>query len=175
MIFGIRQEDKNEWEARTPLTPAHVKTLMDNYFVKFIVQPSPIRAFRDEDYRAAGAEINPDLSTCDVILAVKEIPVELLLPNKKYLFFSHTIKGQRYNMPMLKRLVDLRTTLIDYERIVDEKGKRLVFFGRFAGIAGMLDTLWALGQRLELEGFTTQFSEVKRALHYADLESAKKP
>jgi alpha-aminoadipic semialdehyde synthase len=116
--------------------PAHIKTLSQNFKIKFIVQPSPIRAFKDQDYSEAGAQIDEDLSGCDIILAVKEVPAQLLLPGKKYIFFSHTVKGQKYNLPMLKRLVDLRTTLIDYERIVDEKGKRLVFFGRYAGIAG---------------------------------------
>lgn len=173
MIFGIRREDKNEWEARVPLTPVHVKTLGRNFKIKFIVQPSPIRAFMDQDYSDAGAQIDEDLSACDVILAVKEIPAQLLLPGKKYIFFSHTVKGQKYNLPMLKQLVDLRTTLIDYERIVDEKGKRLVFFGKYAGIAGMIDTLWMLGQRLKSEGFSTPLAEVTQALKYTDLESAK--
>jgi len=174
MIFGIRREDKNEWEARVPLTPAHIKTLSQNFKIKFIVQPSPIRAFKDQDYSEAGAQIDEDLSGCDIILAVKEVPAQLLLPGKKYIFFSHTVKGQKYNLPMLKRLVDLRTTLIDYERIVDEKGKRLVFFGRYAGIAGMVDTLWALGMRLKSEGYSTPLAEVTQALKYTDLESAKK-
>ncbi|MDD5230521.1 MAG: bifunctional lysine ketoglutarate reductase /saccharopine dehydrogenase family protein [Candidatus Marinimicrobia bacterium] len=173
MIFGIRREDKNEWEARVPLTPSQVEALTGNYPVKFIVQPSPIRAFPDEDYLQAGAQISEDLDSCDVILAVKEIPSELLLPGKIYLFFSHTVKGQEYNQPMLKRLVELRATLIDYERIVDDAGKRLVFFGRYAGIAGMIDTLWALGQRLKLEGYQMPLAEVKQAWRYSDLENAK--
>jgi len=174
MIFGIRREDKNEWEARVPLTPAHVKTLGQNFKLKFIVQPSPIRAFKDQEYREAGAQIDEDLNACDIILAVKEVPERLILPGKKYIFFSHTVKGQKYNLTMLKRLVDLRTTLIDYERIVDDKGKRLVFFGKYAGIAGMIDTLWALGRRLKSEGTYTPLADIAQALKYSDLESAKK-
>jgi len=173
MIFGIRREDKNEWEARAPLTPVQVTKLIENYPIQFIIQPSPIRAFRDAEYRQAGAQIREDLNVCDVILAVKEIPPQLLLPAKNYLFFSHTVKGQEYNRPILKRLVDLHATLIDYERIVDDSGRRLVFFGRYAGIAGMIDTLWVLGQRLKLEGHNTPFMEIQRAFNYFGLESAK--
>lgn len=173
MIIGIRREDKNEWEARVPLTPSDVAELCRDYGFEFRVQPSPIRAFSEEEFLAAGAKISEDLSACDLILAVKEIPSHLLLPAKTYLFFSHTIKGQKYNMPMLKRLLELRATLIDYERIVDENGRRLVFFGRYAGIAGMLDTLWAWGQRLSHLGYDTPLAQVKRALEYRTLEAAR--
>lgn len=172
MVIGIRREDKNEWEARVPLTPQDIAELRSPN-LQFIVQPSPIRIFKEEDYLAAGASIEEDLSGCDIILGVKEIPPRLLLSDKTYLFFSHTIKGQKYNMPMLHRLLQLRDTLIDYERIVDEQGRRLVFFGRFAGIAGMIDSFWALGQRWAAEGHSSLFNQVKRALHYHSLTEVK--
>lgn len=173
MRIGIRREDKNEYEARVPLIPEHIRSLSDQFPVEFFIQPSAIRAFKDDEYRQAGAIVQEDLEECDIVFAVKEIPVDFVFPGKKYLFFSHTIKGQSYNMPLLKRMVDLKTTLIDYEKIIDEKGRRLVFFGRFAGIAGMVDSFWALGERLENNGFNTVFSKLKQALKYPDLESIK--
>lgn len=173
MRIGIRREDKNQWEARVPLTPGHVRELRNRYRIEFLIQPSSIRTFSDDEYRRAGAIVQEDLSKCDIVFAVKEIPIDFFLPGKKYIFFSHTVKGQSYNMPLLKRMVDLKSTLIDYEKIVDENGRRLVFFGRFAGIAGMIDSFWALGGRLKNEGFDTLFSHLKQALDYPDLESIK--
>ncbi len=172
MIVGIRKEDKSKWERRTPLVPDDVKELV-NKGIEFIVEPSPIRIFPDEEYERAGAKLSQDLSQADVILGVKEIPPEKLLPEKVYMFFSHTIKGQPYNMPMLRRLLELGDTLIDYERIVDEKGRRLIFFGTFAGYAGAIDTLWALGRRLEEEGLSTPFSRIKPAHSYSSLKEAR--
>ncbi len=171
--IGIRLEDKSRWERRAPLIPEHVAWLIREEGIPVIVQPSPIRIFPDEEYRAAGATLSEDLSPCGVIFAVKEIPKRLLLPDKTYVFFSHTIKRQPYNMPMLARLLELGCTLIDYELVKDSAGRRLIFFGRHAGLAGMLDTLWALGQRLEIEGWTTPFSDVLQAYRYTDLAEAK--
>ena len=90
------------------------------------------------------------------MLAVKEIPEAQFRPGKTYVFFSHTIKGQPYNMDMLRRMMELGCQLLDYERIVDERNVRLISFSRFAGIAGVVDTLWALGRRLEWEGLCAQ-------------------
>ncbi|MBN1540618.1 hypothetical protein JW992_00610 [candidate division KSB1 bacterium] len=172
-LIGIRREDKNIWERRVPLSPTHIKKLRDRFGIVARIQPFPERAFSDEEFRAAGAEIDKDLSPCPVILAVKEIPPALLQPQKTYLFFSHTIKGQSYNMPMLKRLLDLRCTLIDYECIKDATDKRLVFFGRFAGLAGILDGLYGLGQRLQTLGLETPLLQLKPSYRYRDLAEAK--
>lgn len=171
--IGIRLEDKNIWEARTPIIPEHVAVLREAHDIEVVVQASPIRAFSAEEYLAAGARIAPTLEDCPTIFAIKEIPPTLLEAEKTYVFFSHTIKGQAGNMPMLRRLMELGCQLLDYERIVDENGRRVVFFGDYAGLAGMLDTLWALGQRLEWEGVTTPFSALQPALEYADLETAQ--
>ena len=103
---------------------------------------------------------------------MKEIPVEKLRPGRTYVYFSHVIKGQRSNMPMLRRLLELGSTLIDYEPITDRRGRRLIFFGRHAGYAGMFDTLWALGQRLAAEGFPTPLADVRLAHEYAGLDDA---
>ncbi len=171
--IGIRREDKNEWEKRTPLIPDHVKELREQWGLEVCVQESPIRAFSHEEYRAAGAQIVPDLHDCPVIFAVKEIPASLLEPQKTYVYFSHTIKGQPYNMPMLRRLLDLGCQLIDYERITDKRGRRLIFFGDYAGRAGMIDTLWALGQKLAAEGIVTPLRRLRPAVQYADLAEAR--
>jgi len=141
--------------------------------VRFQVEPSPIRAFSDDTYREAGATVASHLADCAVIMGVKEIPPEKLEPEKTYVYFSHTIKGQAANMPALRRLMELKCQLIDYERIIDDKGRRLVFFGRFAGLAGMIDALWALGRRLEHEGLDTPFARIEPAHRYKTLEHAK--
>lgn len=171
--IGIRAEDKNEWERRVPLIPKHVAALCEQSDIEVAVQSSLIRAFDEDAYVAVGARLVDDLSSCPVIFAIKEIPLNLITPDTTYLFFSHTIKGQAYNMPMLRRLLELRCNLIDYEKIVDENGRRLVFFGNYAGMAGMIDTLWALGQRLAWEGLATPFADVRQTIHYADLAAAQ--
>lgn len=173
MRIGIRREDKNEWEARTPLIPSDVKKLVSNGIGVYL-QPSPIRIFSDQEYLDVGATISEDLSSCSVILAVKEMPIKFIEKGKTYVFFSHTIKGQDYNMPLLQKMMDEKTQLIDYERIVDEKGQRLIFFGRHAGLAGMIDSLWALGKRIDSEGIQNPFSKIKKTVEYRGLDSAKR-
>ncbi|MEW6742400.1 MAG: bifunctional lysine ketoglutarate reductase /saccharopine dehydrogenase family protein [Planctomycetota bacterium] len=171
-MIGIRREDKSPWEARTPLVPGDVRTLIREHGVAVWVQRSPIRRFRDAEFTAVGAELVDDLAACPVVLGVKQVPPGCMQHGKTYVFFSHTIKGQPQNMPMLRRLMELGCQLIDYERIVDEQGRRLVFFGRYAGLAGMIDALWALGNRLEHEGIASPFAAVRRAFEYDNLHHA---
>jgi saccharopine dehydrogenase (NAD+, L-lysine-forming) len=172
--LGIRREDKNRWEQRVPLTPQHVLELKKKYGVETFIQPSTIRVFSEEEYRKVGAHIQDSLTPSSVVFAVKEIPADFFERGKTYIFFSHTIKGQKHNMPMLKKMMEMGCTLIDYERIVDNKGRRLVFFGRFAGLAGMVDTLWTFGQRLAWEQIDSPFSKIKQTIHYKDLQDIKK-
>lgn len=171
--LAIRREDKNQWERRVPLTPTHVAALAQQHNLKIVVQPSPIRAFADDAYTQAGALIREDISAADIVLAVKEIPSGLFQPGKTYVFFSHTIKGQPYNMPMLQRLLDLGCQLIDYERVVDAQNRRLIFFGEHAGLAGMIDTLHALGQRLAWEGLNTPLARIRSTYEYGHLPAAQ--
>ncbi len=171
--IGIRREDKNPWERRVPLIPTHVRELIHQHSLEIWLQPSTIRIFSDEDYVKEGAKIAEDLSQCSFILAVKEIPLDFFEKEKVYLFFSHTTKGQKQNMSMLKRMIEQRCTLVDYEKIVDEEGFRLLFFGKHAGLAGMIDTLWALGQRLNWEKIENPFSRIKQAFEYQSLIEAK--
>ncbi len=168
--LGIRREDKNRFECRVPITPQHVAELKKKYGIETIVQPSRIRVFSEDDYRKVGAHIQDSLTPSSVVFAVKEIPLEVFERGKTYVFFSHTIKGQHHNMPMLKQMMDMGCTLIDYERIIDASGRRLVFFGRFAGLAGMVDTLWTFGRRLHWEQIGTPFNEIKQTIQYKDLE-----
>jgi len=170
---GIRREDKNRWEARAPLTPQDVERIGREHGVRFLVQPAPVRAFPDGDYRQSGAEIGEDLSECNAILAVKEIPKHLFQPGGAYVFFSHTIKAQPHNMAMLGRLMELGCTLIDYELVVDDEGRRTVFFGVHAGLAGMVETLVALGQRLVAEGIESPFSALRQPVGYDGLDAVK--
>jgi alpha-aminoadipic semialdehyde synthase len=174
MKIGIRQEDRSRWETRVPLVPDEVRRLIAEHGVELCVQSSPTRAFSDESYRQAGARVVEDLADCPLIMGVKEIPPDRFEPNKTYVYFSHTIKGQPDNMPALRRLMELGCQLIDYEKIADDEGRRQVFFGRFAGLAGMVDTLWALGQRLKHEGINSPFERVQPAHRYDDLDHVRR-
>ncbi|MCU0277223.1 MAG: bifunctional lysine ketoglutarate reductase /saccharopine dehydrogenase family protein [Acidobacteria bacterium] len=172
-IIGIRREDKNEWERRVPLVPDDVRWLREKHGIRTLIQPSAIRIFADEEYRRAGAEVGEDLGRAGTVFAVKEIPETLFQEGKTYVFFSHTIKGQHHNLPMLKAMVERRCSLVDYERVLDEKNRRLIFFGRYAGLAGMLDTLHGYGVKLETRGIANPFSAIRQAYQYASLEEAK--
>ncbi len=170
--LGIMKETKNKWERRVALNPEAVKTLVEKGF-EVVIQPSDIRIYTQDEYEKAGAVFSEDLSDCDFISGVKEIPIDKIIPGIPHLFFSHTIKGQDYNMPLLQKFLDTKTTLLDYERIVNKDGKRLVFFGKFAGNAGMIDTLWGAGQRLlKQNGIETPFLKVKQSYEYSSLENA---
>jgi alpha-aminoadipic semialdehyde synthase len=172
MKLGIIKETKNKWERRVALNPAAVKELVEKGF-EVKVEPSEIRVYTDAEYAAAGAHLCEDLGDCDFMLGVKEIPLHRVISGIPHLFFSHTIKGQEYNMPLLQYFLDTKSTLLDYERIIDEKGRRLVFFGTYAGNAGMVDTLWGLGQRLKVhKGIETPFTKMKHAYEYESLEQA---
>ncbi|MBE0649767.1 MAG: hypothetical protein IH595_02890 [Bacteroidales bacterium] len=170
--IGIRYEDKYVLEKRVPLIPKHVKQLTDKG-IEVEVVPSEKRIFKDEEYRKVGALIKEEPMDADIILGVKEMPLDYFKPYSTYLFFSHTIKGQSYNMPLLRSMMEHKVNLIDYERIVDEKGRRLIFFGRFAGLAGMINSLWSLGQRLKVKGIMTPFMDLQQSHNYDSLEEAR--
>jgi alpha-aminoadipic semialdehyde synthase len=171
--IGVRREDKSRWERRVPVTPEDAESLKEQHDIEVVVQPSPIRAFSEEEYTQAGAIVQEELSDCPVVLAVKEMPLDFFEPGKTYVFFAHVIKGQPYNMPMLQRVMDLGCTLIDYEKVTDEVGRRLIFFGWHAGVVGMVESLWALGKRLEWEGIPNPFAQLRHTYQYDGLKEVK--
>jgi alpha-aminoadipic semialdehyde synthase len=171
--IGIRREDINRWEKRVPLIPSHVRELVDGHSLDVRIQPSNIRVFNDADYRLSGIPVEESLSPCSIVFALKEIPIDLIEKDKVYLFFSHTAKGQSQNMPMLKRMMDLGCSVIDYEKMVDDQGRRVLYFGNYAGHAGMVDTLWALGRRLAAEGLANPFTFLQPTHHYRSLVEVK--
>ncbi|MCU0660757.1 MAG: hypothetical protein MUC50_00340 [Myxococcota bacterium] len=171
-VIALRKEDKNPWERRVALVPSDVERLRESG-VEIVVEAFQRRIFADADYAACGAPLLECVGDADVVLGIKEMPISFFRPGGAYLFFSHTIKGQAYNMAMLRALVERRCTLIDYEKVCDDQGRRLIFFGRHAGLAGMIDTLWAVGKRLEAFGIDNPFSELRQTMCYADLDEAR--
>jgi len=171
--IGIREEDKYVAERRVSITPDHAKRLIDKHQIEVHFKPSQKRIYTDEEFLAAGCKPDETLSEPDIIFGVKEIPINSFEKNKTYIFFSHVIKGQPYNMNMLKKMMEMECNLIDYERVVDDNNRRLIFFGRFAGLAGMINSLWSLGLRLEHQGFDTPFLKIKQAIEYRSLKEAK--
>ncbi len=146
MKFGIIKERKNPPDRRVVFSPESLKTLKENYpNVEIIVEPSNIRVFSDDSYSNLGFKVSNDLSTCDVLLGVKEVPIDALLPNKKYFFFSHTIKKQPYNRKLLQAVLNKNIELYDHETITKENGARLIGFGRYAGIVGTYNGFRAIG------------------------------
>lgn len=151
MKIGIIREEKNPPDQRVPFTPMQCKELLEKYpDLELVVQPSDIRSFKNEEYEAQGIALTEDLSDCDVLMGVKEVPKDKLIPNKKYFFFSHTIKEQPYNQQLLKTLVEKGVQMIDYECLTNPNGARILGFGRFAGIVGAYNALIAYGKRYKL-------------------------
>ena len=146
--IGILREGKVPPDKRVPLTPAQCKKVEAIYpHVKIIVQPSPVRSFKDQEYIDAGISLSEDLSVCDIIMGVKEVNVEDLIPNKKFMFFSHTFKKQPYNRELLKAVLEKKIQLIDYEILKNTSNKRVIGFGRYAGIVGAYNGFLTYGQK----------------------------
>lgn len=147
MKIGIIREGKNPPDKRVPLPPAHCQLLLDQYpDLELVVQPSSIRAFKDEEYQQADIPLQEDLRDCDVLMGVKEVPPQDLIEDKTYLFFSHTYKQQPYNRGLLQEILRRNIRLIDYELLADENGRRLLGFGRYAGIVGAYNAFRAWGE-----------------------------
>ncbi|NVJ64715.1 MAG: alanine dehydrogenase [Flavobacteriaceae bacterium] len=150
MTFGVLKERKNPPDKRVVLTPKACKTILDKYDAKIIVEPSDLRVFKESQYQMNGLEISSELDSCDVLFGVKEVPIEALIPDKKYFFFSHTIKKQPYNRGLLQAILKNKIVLYDHETIVDKKSRRLVAFGRFAGLVGAYNGLRTYGLKHQL-------------------------
>lgn len=151
MKFGIIKERKNPPDRRVVFSPDELVQFKDQFpQADITVESSDIRIFSDELYQEKGFEIAQNVSDCDVLLGVKEVPIVNLIPNKSYFFFSHTIKKQPYNRKLLQAVLDKNITLYDHETIVDEKNARLIGFGRYAGIVGAYNGIRAFGIKFEL-------------------------
>lgn len=179
MKLGIIREEKTPVDLRTPLIPKHCKTLLEKHSeLEIYLQESPHRAFKATDYEAIGVKLVEDASHCDILMGVKEVPIENLIPNKSYLFFSHTAKEQAYNRKLLQAILQKKITLIDYEYLTNEKGHRLVAFGRFAGIVGMHNGLKTWGKRtktfdLQAANETFDFEALKNLYQSIDFPAIK--
>ncbi|WP_272149949.1 NAD(P)-dependent oxidoreductase [Tenacibaculum aiptasiae] len=151
MKFGIIKERKNPPDRRVVFSPEKLKELKEKFpSAEIKVESSDIRVFNDDAYRNLGIEVTDDMSDCDVLLGVKEVPLDALIPNKKYFFFSHTIKKQPYNRKLLKGMLERNIEMFDHETIVKENGARLIGFGRYAGLVGAYNGFRALGIRENL-------------------------
>jgi len=146
--IGIIKEGKNPPDKRVALSPSQCEYILNNHpDVEVFVQASNIRKFKDEEYQKLGVAVVDSVEDCDILIGVKEVPIEQLIPNKKYLFFSHTFKEQPYNRELLKAVLDKNIQLIDWEVIKDTKGRRLIAFGRYAGIVGCYNGFLAYGKK----------------------------
>ena len=150
MKFGIIKERKNPPDKRVVLPPEACRLLLNKYEdMKIEVENSNVRIFTDKEYEEAGIEVSSNISDCDVLLGVKEVPIASLIPNKKYFFFSHTIKKQSYNRNLLRAILNKNIELYDHEVITNSSGIRLVAFGRYAGIVGAYNTLRTFGLKMK--------------------------
>ncbi|HMK03008.1 MAG TPA: NAD(P)-dependent oxidoreductase [Ferruginibacter sp.] len=146
--IGLIREGKTPVDNRVALTPAQCKWLRRNFEdVKVVAQKSPTRCFTDKEYEAAGVEVKEDISDCDLLLGIKEVPLYMLMEGKTYMFFSHTKKLQPANQKLLRTIIDKKITLIDYECLEHEDGTRIIGFGFFAGVVGAHNGMMAYGNR----------------------------
>ena len=145
--IGLVREGKTPPDKRVPFTPLQAEEIEQRFTnVKMICEPSEVRAYKESEYKELGIQIG-DVSDCDILMGIKEVPIINLIPNKTYLFFSHTMKKQPYNRGLLQEALKKKIRLIDYEALKDTQGNRLVAFGRFAGIVGAYNGLWVYGNR----------------------------
>jgi len=147
MKIGIIREGKVPPDSRVLFTPDQCVALQEKYKVEIVVQPSAGRCIADHLYEAAGITMSEDMASCDVLMGIKEVPKDQLIPNKKYFFFSHTIKEQPYNRALLQKIIKENITLMDYEVLTNEKKQRVIAFGRFAGIVGAHNGMMTYGNR----------------------------
>lgn len=148
MKFAIIKERKNPPDRRVVFSPEKLAEARTQFpQAEFVVESSDIRIFPDEAYKAKGFKVTDDVSDCDVMIGVKEVPVENLIPNKKYFYFSHTIKKQPYNRKLLQAMLENNIEMLDHETIIRENGARLIGFGRYAGLVGAYNGFRALGLR----------------------------
>jgi saccharopine dehydrogenase (NAD+, L-lysine-forming) len=149
--LGILREGKTPPDKRVPFTPLQCKQLLKEYpGLEIIIQPSPIRCYTDDEYGAAGLNLQEDISQCDVLMGIKEVPIDALIPGKKYFFFSHTIKKQAHNKKLIKAFIEKKIAMVDYECLTDINHNRVIGFGRYAGIVGAYNGILGYGKKYNL-------------------------
>jgi saccharopine dehydrogenase (NAD+, L-lysine forming) len=149
--IGVLREEKNPPDKRVPLTPLICSELMRKHpNVEIVVQPSPFRCYSDSEYVSFGVNLQESLKDCDILMGVKEVPVEKLIEGKKYFFFSHTIKKQVHNRKLMKALLQKKIQMIDYETLTDKNHNRIIGFGRYAGIVGAYNGILGYGLKYDL-------------------------
>lgn len=149
--IGIIREGKVPPDHRVPFTPEQCKQIMEQFpKTEVVVQSSAVRIIKDDEYKKVGIPVVTDLSDCDIILGIKEVPLKELIPNKTYFFFSHTIKKQPYNKQLLKTVLQNKISLVDYECLIDEENNRIIGFGHYAGIVGAYNGIYGYGKKYNL-------------------------
>ena len=149
--LGILKETKSPPDKRVPLTPEQCEQVMQKFpSVEIYVERSDVRSFKDEEYKEMGTALVDKASDCDILIGIKEVKIDALIPNKKYLFFSHTFKEQSYNRALLQAILAKKIQLIDYEVLTDKNGHRIIGFGKYAGIVGAYNALLAFGKKHNL-------------------------
>ncbi len=167
ITIGLIREGRIPPDKRVAFTPLQTEEIMQRFpHVSVVCQPSPLRCYRDEEFQSVDTPITDDMRTCDILMGIKEVQLPDLIPNKTYLFFSHTLKKQPYNKKLLQEILKKKIRLIDYEALKDTQGNRLVAFGRYAGIVGAYNGLWTYGRRNKL--FT-----LRRAFECFDINDLK--
>jgi alanine dehydrogenase len=155
MKIGVLKESRTPADNRVPLSPLQCRQIELRFKgTRVIVQPSVDRCFTDKEYKKTGIEMQKDISDCDILMGVKEVNPEILIPDKTYLFFSHTIKKQPHNRELLRTALKKRIRLIDYEILTDSQGLRLIGFGRWAGLVGAYNGIRALGIHNNIPGLS---------------------
>ena len=177
--LGIVRESKIPPDKRVPLLPDQCSEVLHKYpELSITIQPSDIRCIANSEYTSLDIKLDEDLSGCDILMGIKEIPAHLLIPEKTYLFFSHTIKKQQHNKNLLKTALEKKITLIDYECLTDSSGKRVIAFGRFAGIVGAYNAILSYGKKFQLFDLERahrcfDYTEMKEELDKAKLPAIK--
>jgi len=168
MKIGIIREGKIPADQRSPFTPEILHEIQKSFgdSLSIVVEKSDFRCFPDKEYEEQGIEVVTDLSDADVLFGVKEVPIDQLIPEKTYFFFSHTIKKQAKNQGLLQAILAKSIRLIDYELLKNQAGERVVAFGRWAGIVGAYNAFWTYGKK-------TGLFDIKRASACRDLEDLK--
>jgi saccharopine dehydrogenase (NAD+, L-lysine-forming) len=176
MKIGIIKEGKTPPDERVPLSPAQCKEITEKFpDVELVVQKSNIRRFKDIEYTNLGLTLVDSVDDCNVLIGVKEVPVENLIANKKYFYFSHTTKKQPYNRDLLKKMLDKNITMVDYEGLTNEKGTRLIGFGKYAGIVGCYNSFYTYGKQTESFDLKRAYQCEDRAEMEAELTKIKLP